>query len=270
MKRTAELNAGKVVNLTRALAVLLVLSMTSCVTTTTGGFNVESSQERALQDYIQLAIGYYEAGDMAGAKRHIANALSINSRSSEAYNVQALVMQREGEFRLAQENFERAISLDSSNSRARNNFAAFLFAQQRFEEAYRQLETVANDTMYDSRALAFENLGLTAQRTDRPERAVYAFERALQLNPNLYRASLEMAAVKFSEGLFAESMRFYNQFVVSSNFYNVPQSARSLWLGIQLEQRFDNTEGAAIYALLLESLYRDSPEYQLYVNSANE
>lgn len=247
-----------------------LLMFSACVTTTTGGFNVDSSAERAERDYIQLAIGYYEAGDMAGAKRHIINALAINDRSSEAYNVQALIMQREGEPRLAQENFERSLSLNSTNSRARNNYSAFLFEQQRYEDAYRQLEIVANDTAYEARAVAFENLGFAALRTDRIERAAAAFERALQLNQNLFRSSLELAKMRFDAGLFAESLRYYNQFVVTGNFYNMPQTPRSLWLGIQLERRFDNRAGAAIYGQLLESLYRDSPEYQRYVNSAND
>jgi type IV pilus assembly protein PilF len=247
-----------------------LLLFSACVTTTTGGFNVDSSADRAVRDYVQLAIGYYEAGDMTGAKRHITNALAINDRSSEAYDVRALIMQREGEPRLAQENFERSLSLNSENSRARNNFAAFLFGQQRFEDAYRQLEIVADDTAYEARALAFENLGFAALRTDRADRAATAFERALQLNQNLYRSSLELAQMRFDAGLFAESLRYYNQFVVTGNFYNMPQTPRSLWLGIQLERRFDNRAGAAIYGQLLESLYRDSPEYQRYVNSAND
>ncbi|MDP1931567.1 MAG: type IV pilus biogenesis/stability protein PilW [Gammaproteobacteria bacterium] len=252
------------------LACVAVATLASCVTTTTGGFNTTPSQERAERDLVQLAIGYFDAGDMAGARRNINNALAINSRSSDAYNVLALILQREGDVELARQTFERALSYDSRNSRARNNFAAFLFDAGDYEQSYRQLEIVANDTTYESRALAFENLGLSALRTARPERAEYAFDRALQLNRNLYRSSMEMAQIKFEKGEFAESMNYYNQFVTSSNFYNVVQTPRSLWLGIQLERRFDNEEGAAIYAVLLERLYRDSLQYQQYLNSQNE
>lgn len=251
-------------------AVILLVAMAtlllSCVTTTTGGFNTVPSQERAERDLVQLATGYFEAGDMVAARRNINNALAINSRSSDAYNVLALVLQREGDRELARETFARALSLDGNNSRARNNFAAFLFDMGEYEQSYRQLEIVANDTTYDSRALAFENLGLSALRTERPDRAEYAFDRALQLNSNLFRSSLEMAQIKFDRGEFAESMSHYNRFVTTSNFYNVVQTPRSLLLGIQLERRFDNEEGAAIYALLLERLYRDSPQYLEYLN----
>ncbi len=250
--------------------VLSLMILSSCVTTTTGGFNTEPSQERAERDFVQLATGYFEAGDMAASRRNINNALAINSRSADAYNVLALVLQREGDIQLARETFERALALDSENARARNNFAALLFEMGEYEQSYRQLEIVANDTTYESRALAFENLGLSALRTERPERAEYAFERALQLNSNLYRSSLEMAQIKFDKGEFAESMTHYSQFVTTSNFYNVAQTARSLWLGIQLERRFDNDEGAVLYGALLQNLYRDSPQYQDYLNSQND
>ena len=83
------------------------LVLAGCVTTTSGGFNPEVSEEEALDDYIQLAVAYYEANDMAGARRHINNALAIDDRSSEVYNVLALVHQREGDLDLADEVFRR-------------------------------------------------------------------------------------------------------------------------------------------------------------------
>lgn len=240
--------------------------LSACVTTTTGGFNTVPSPERAERDFIQLAVGYFDAGDMGAARRNVNNALAINSRSSDAYNVLALVLQREGDRDLARKNYERSLSLDSSNSRARNNYAAFLFELQEYERAYQQLVIVSNDTSYEGRALAFENLGLSALRTERPERAEHAFERALQLNRNAFRASLEMAQIRFERGEFAAAMDSYQQFVTSSQFFNVLQTPRSLLLGIQLERRFDNDDEAARYAMQLESQYADSLQYQQYLN----
>jgi len=247
-------------------SVACALFVSACVTTTTGGFNTEPSDERAVRDFVQLATGYFEAGDMNAARRNVNNALAIDDRSSEAYNVLALVLQREGDRELAHETFQRALALDESNSQARNNYAAFLYDIGEFEQSYQQLETVANDTTYESRDRAFVNLGVSALRTSRPERAEYAFERALQLNSNAYPASLEMAQIKFEQGEFAQAMNYYKQYVTSSQFFNVVQTPRSLLLGIQLERRFDNEEGAAIYAVMLESLYRDSVEFQQYLN----
>ena len=54
------------------------LLLAACVTTSSGGFNPEVSEEEALDDYIQLAVAYYEANDMVRARRHINNALAID------------------------------------------------------------------------------------------------------------------------------------------------------------------------------------------------
>jgi type IV pilus assembly protein PilF len=249
---------------------VVVLSLSSCVTTTTGGFNTEPSLERAENDFVQLAIGYYEVGDMQAARRNINKALAINGRSSKAYNALALVLQKEGDFGVARSTFESAIAYDSTNARARNNFAAFLFERAEYDESYKQLEQVANDTTYESRALAFQNLGLTALNTARPERAEQAFERALQFDSNLFRSSLELAQINFDNGLFGKAMRYYQEFVTASNFYRVAQTPGSLWLGVQLEKRFDNESTSAIYGAILERLYSDSPQYQEYLKSKND
>ncbi|MCB1671911.1 MAG: type IV pilus biogenesis/stability protein PilW [Gammaproteobacteria bacterium] len=252
-----------------ALTLLLSLILNSCVTTTTGGFNPEVSEDEALQDYIRLAVAYYEANDMAGARRHIANAMEINDRSSEVYNILALVHQREGDLDLADEAFNRAIRLDRNNSRARNNYAAFLFGQQRYQDAYQQLELVSNDTTYEGRPIAFENLGRSALRMGNTDAAERAFERALQLNGNLYISALELAQIRFDKGAYQSARSLYNQYLTTKDFYNIPHTPRSLWIGIQIESHFQNQAAADTYARLLTALYQDSAEYQLYQTFVN-
>lgn len=249
----------------RSLVLLMLLS--GCVTSETGGFAADTSRERALNDYIQLALGYYEADDMVRAKRHVDNALGIDRRSSEAHHVRALIHQREAEMELARETFERSLSLDRSNSRARNNFAAFLFSRGEFEEAYRQLRIVSEDTDYTARPMAFQNLGLAALQLNREEDAVIAFERALLLDRNMFRSSLELARIHFDRGEFSEARRLYEQYLSSAGFLGVPQTARSLWLGYQIETRFDNREQAGLYADELAARFPASAEHQRYRES---
>jgi len=251
------------------LLALSGLLLAGCVTTTTGGFTPEVSDEDALDDYIQLAVAYYDANDMASARRHINNALAIDERNSEVFNILALVHQREGDLDLADEVFRRAIRFDSSNSRARNNYAAFLFEQQRFAEALEQLETVANDTAYEGRAIAFENLGRSALRTGQLEVAANAFERALQLNSNLYVSTLELAQIRFDQGDYVSARTLFNQYLTIKDFYSIPYTPRSLWVGIQIEGYYQNEEVVDGYVRLLTALYSDSPEFQLYQNLAN-
>ncbi len=256
----------------RLLALPVILGMpVSCVTTTTGGFNVDASDEQAVQDYIQLAVGYFDAGDLSGARRNVNNAIAIDSRNSDAHNILALIFQTEGDIDLAEENFRRAISLDRDNSRARNNYAALLFAADRHREAYEQLQRVTQDVNYEGRGMAFENLGRSALRIDRKEDAVAAFRRALQLNANLYISALELAILEADMENWQVARSYFQQYMTSADFFNIPHTPRALLAGIQIEQRFQNTDMVRRFGLLLTTLYQDSPEYLMYqrMNNAN-
>lgn len=254
------------------LALLLVSSMlSSCVTTTTGGFMADASEDRAAVDYIQLALAYFDNSDMPGARRHVSNALDIDDRISDAYMVLAMIFQREGDLDLADSNFRRAISLDQDNSRARNNYAAMLFSQERFRESYDQLERVANDTSYEGRSLVFEGLGRSALRLDRQEEAKAAFQRALQLNENLFIAPLELALIHFDQQDYSGARQYYQNYLTTIAFLQLPHTPRALLAGIQIEGHFQNDAFVENFSLVLSTLYPSSPEYRIFLrlNDAN-
>ncbi|PCI81418.1 MAG: type IV pilus biogenesis/stability protein PilW [SAR86 cluster bacterium] len=262
-----EFGFGKLLRkrLGSVLAVLLVSStLSNCVTTTTGGFMVDASEERAATDYIQLALAYFDNGDMPGARRHVNNALDIDDRISDAYMVFAMIFEREGDLDLADSNFQRAISLDGDNSSARNNYAAMLFAEERFRESYEQLEKVASDTSYEGRSLAFEGLGRSALRLGRQEVAKAAFQRALQLNENLFIAPLELALIYFDQQDYLGARQYYRNYLTTIQFLQLPHTPRALLAGIQIEGYFENDEFVENFSLVLSTLYPTSPEYQTF------
>jgi type IV pilus assembly protein PilF len=250
----------------RTILLLLIAGLAAgCVTTTTGGFNVEPSPEEAVEDYIQLAVAYYDAGDLVNARRHLSRALDLNVQNSELYNVLALVMQAEGDLDLAAETFERSIRIDRTNSRARNNYAALLYSMGDYEEAFDQLEEVTRDTMYEGRAFAFESLGRSALRLQRLEEAELAFQRALQLNGNLYIAAIELAMLHADRQDWNGARRVFRQYLTTAEFYNLPHSPRALLAGIKIESKFQNRELVDNFTRILTTLYQESPEYQEYL-----
>lgn len=251
------------------LTLLTVLILPSCVTTTSGGFNTDVSEQQAIEDYMQLAIAYYDAGDMTRARANIDTVLELDSNNSDIYGVLALVNQREGDMDLADDSFNRSLRLNRENSRVRNNYAAFLFSQERFEDAYDQLQIVSADTGYEGRPVAFENLGRSALQIDRIDDAETAFERALQLNSNLFVSALELAEIKLHKQQLILARALYSQFLTNREFNGVPHTPRSLWVGIQIESQFQDSEILDGFVRLLTTLYTDSPEYQQYRNFSN-
>lgn len=248
-----------------SLIVFSLLLLSACVTETTNPvFNVEKSDAEALQDYLKLATGYLDEGDLPSAKRHLRNAANIDANNSEMFGIWGLIYAREGEYDLADDNFRRALRIDPGNSKARNNYAAFLFARNRTEDAYNELERVVSDTEYEQRPQAFENMGIAAMRLNRPEDAERAFTRAMQLNPNQLRSALELAAINLNRGDVLQARAYWRNYLTLIQFYRIGHMARSLLIGARLETALQNDDNARQYGELLKTNYPESPEYRQY------
>lgn len=247
------------------LAAGCLVVLAGCVTETTNPvFNVERSDEEALENYLQLAVGYLDENDLASAKRHLNNAAKIDANNSEMFSTWGLIYAREGEPELAEQSFRRALRIDSSNSKARNNYAAFLFAENRIEDAYDELERVVSDTEYPQRPQAFENMGIAAQRLNRAEDAERAFARAIQLNPNQLRSALELTAINLNRGDVLQARAYWRNYLTLLQFYRIGHSSRSLLIGARLENALQNEANALQYGELLRANFPNSNEYTLY------
>jgi len=64
--------------------------------------------------------------------------------------------------------------------------------------------------------------------------------------------------------------RYYQNFLTMRQFFNVQQSARSLWVGIKLEQARGMNNQMLEYGASLSELYPDSPEYTFYQQLLND
>src|SRR5690606_33680590 len=98
------------------------------------------------------------------AKRHLRNAVEIDPSNAEVHEGLGLVFQNTGEFELADQHFRRAVAADGNSSRIRNNYGAFLYQQQRYGDAEKQMEKVVADVLYESRPAAYVNLGLARMK----------------------------------------------------------------------------------------------------------
>ncbi len=260
---------NKMRSLTGSVIVFLSVILSSCVSETTGGFD-RADPEETLDVYLQLALGYVEQQDLTQARRHLGNASAIDPNNSDVFEIWGLVYTLEGDLDLADESFLRALRLDSSNSQVRNNYAAFLFANGRYQEAYDQLAEVVQDTEYTGRSQAFENMGLASLQLNQLDAAAFAFNRALQLNSNRIRSNFELADIYLRQENLPDAERYYQSCLTLRQFFNIQHSARSLWIGIKLEQARGRYNQMLDYGAILAELYPESSEYNLYQELLNE
>ena len=249
----------------------LALSLSSCITTTTGGFEPEVSTEQAVIDYSRLAKAYLEAGDLVAARRHANNALALDPNSADSIEALALVAQREADEELADELFRRALRASPGASRIRNNYAAALFAAGRLEEALGQLQRVVTDTSYEGRAHSYENLGLVAKQLAEAAAAKAAFARVLQLDDSLVQSALELGILSVDEDNWDAAREFFERYLEAREARGMSESlnhsAEALLLGRALAKQAGDQDAAALWERALRSLY---PELELEQETAEQ
>ncbi|WP_241505816.1 type IV pilus biogenesis/stability protein PilW [Parahaliea mediterranea] len=241
-------------------SVALLLALAGCVTQSETVFTDPPAPEKALKQRVELARQYIGEGDWDNAKRNLKQASKIDPNNAEVYEAFALVYQSTGETDLAEENFEKAIRIDRKFSRARNNYAAFLYGQQRYQEAEDQLEVVVKDSLYNARPKAFVNLGLCRLQLDDSAGAGEAFERALTMDGANRVARLELAELRFRDGDIDAAETHYGIYRAAVR----QQSARGLWLGVRLAQARGDLNAEGSYSMALRNLYPQSPEFKAY------
>jgi type IV pilus assembly protein PilF len=244
-----------------AIAIAALL-MNACVTTQTGGFEDKKDPKKAVEYSVEAARSYIQEGNWEAAKRHLKNALDIDSHNADAAEALAIVFWRTGEYEQAEKHFRAAVSdaHDDQMSRIRNNYAAFLYDRGRYADAESQLEKVAEDLLYDQRADAFLNLGKVRIKLKKYAQAKEVLERAMLMDRGNPMVMFQLAEVYFELGENAKAQNFYDAY---RKQIQAP-SAASLWLGIRLADRAGDKDAAASYALALKNLFPQSEEYLAY------
>ncbi len=251
--------------LTTAFGIVLI-GLQACVTTESKVFTADTSPERAIEARVNLAMKYYQKNDLESARRNLDEALSIDDKSPTVHNALALVFSREGDVKLAEKHFKRAIAGDSSYSTARNNYAAFLYNQERYKEAMKQLEYVADDELYKERLLALGNLGRTAKKLGDLERAEAAFKRMLNIDSRNVLALLELAQLAYDNKEYELSSSLHDKY----RRIAPQQSAQGLFLGLRLSEAITDTGARASYVMALRNLYPESDEYKRFLSGNYE
>ncbi|HQQ64071.1 MAG TPA: type IV pilus biogenesis/stability protein PilW [Pseudomonadales bacterium] len=251
------------------LVMLAAFSLGGCVTEATrdgkivADANPKKDKTKALNDYVNLAVGYMNDGKREQALRAINNGLAIDPNSPEMLNVLAGYYRADGEMDLAEKQFKKAISAKSSYTPSYLNYGTFLYAQKRYPEACKMFEKASADVMYSKRSGAFSNLGMCLKQIGKNKEAEEAFGRSIGHDSTNGKALFGMADIRFERGDFAESKRYYEEYLK----YN-EQNPRSLWLGIRLMHVLGDDDRVASYALFLKNEFPDSPEYKEYAQWA--
>ena len=211
---------------------------------------------------LNLGIAYLKEGKYEEALKKLERAKEADPAHPSIYNVLGLLYQQIKDPNKAEKNFKKALSLDNTNSSTLNNYGSFLCQQDRIEEALETFSRAADNPLYQTPELAVTNAGLCLYNNKRKEEAKVKFQEALKMNPRIPQALLKMCEFSVDDFNYLSGRAYLQRFQQISR-----HTARSLWLGIQIERELGDKDAVSSYALLLKNSFPDSDEAAALLNS---
>lgn len=251
---------SRVAVLTASLTLLV-----ACVTTSDSNLTRKADPNAAVNKYVQLGLEYIKRDDYSRARKHLNRALEIDSNNAPANAALGLIYNQEDEMYLAENSFLTAIKSDPGYTRGRTYYAAFLFAERRYDEALKQFKLAAENTEYESRAQIFTNIALCQLKLGNNEEALAAYEKTLRLDRFNGRALSGATELLIEKSEYKRAQYLYNRLVRMISQEGLSHSAQSLWMGIRIADHFGSAEQVESLSSILQEQYPDSSEYAAYL-----
>lgn len=216
----------------------------------------DSEARRRARIRLELASAYFAQGQLNTALDEVKQALVIDPRFSDAYDLRGLIYSALGEFAKAEDSFKRAIEMDARNGSALHNYAWMLCGSQQYPAADALFAQAANFPQSVVLSKTLLARGVCQIRSGLFAEAEKTLIRSYEMDPSSPATAFNLASVLFRRGEY-ERARFYVRRV-----NNVPEqiTADSIWLGIRIENKLNNISGRDELSSILRSRFPNSKE----------
>ncbi len=211
---------------------------------------------------LNLGIAYLKQGKYEAALEKLERAREADPNHPATYNVLGLLYQQINDPKKAEQYFKKALSLYSNDSSTLNNYGNFLCQQNRLEEAEATFLKAANNPLYQTPEIALTNSGLCLYNNQKKDKAKEYFQQALKMNPKVPQALIVMCELALDDFNYLPARAHLQRYQQVSR-----HTARSLWLGIQIERELGDKDAVSSYALLLKNSFPDSDEAAILFES---
>lgn len=245
----------------RVLFIGLVLVLCACQS---GGGESRPAIDRAKVATVNTELGfqYMQKGEYQIAMNKLQKALEADPDHVDAHNAMGVLRATLGQFDDAERSFRQALRLDPDNSSALNNYGQFLCQRKRYAEGQQQFLKAVENPLYQLPAVAYSNAGTCAFDAGDLDTAENHFRRALEIDPQLAPALIQMAELSYRLGRYLPARGYLQRYLAAA-----PHTATSLWLGIRIERELGDKDAVASYGLQLEKNFPDAAETKLLLES---
>jgi type IV pilus assembly protein PilF len=226
-----------------AASVLLALQLAGCATKQPEDSyqqvvtpSDETDNRRRARIRLELATGYYEQGKTEIALDEVKQVIAIDPTLPDAYNLRGLVFMRLGDNRQAEDSFRRALALNSRDSDVHHNYGWLQCQLGRYPESYRSFEQAMANPLYAGRPKTLMALGVCQARAGQRAEAESSLARSYELDAGNTITGFNLAQLLYQRGDYSRA-QFYIRRLNNSELAN----AETLWLGVKVEQRLNDT-----------------------------
>lgn len=223
-----------------------------------GELDVAERTNEVAQSNLNLGVAYLQQGEYEKSLDKLNRALEADPRYTPTLNALALLHQRLGKQDEAERYFKRALGIRDNDPHTLNNYGQFLCANERYDEAEQSFLKAAANPLYETPEVALTNAGTCALKNGQPEPAEKYFRQALDKNPRVAIALIQMSQLSYDQGNYLSARGYLQRYLEIAR-----HTASSLWLGIRIEQQLGDKNTLSSYALSLKNNYPDSKEAEL-------
>lgn len=212
---------------------------------------------------LELASSYFENGQTTVALDEIKQSLVADPSYPSAYVLRGLVYMRMNEAGLAEDSFRRALQLNPRDADALHNYGWFACQQGRHLEAIDFFQRALASPVYGGQAKTLMAKGICQTRMGQFAEAEGSFSRSYELDAANPITGYNLTSLLYRRGEYTRA-QFYIRRLNNSELAN----AETLWLGIKVERRLNNTEATEQLAQQLSRRYPKSREWASYQRGA--
>lgn len=223
----------------------------------------QTENQRRAQIRLQLAIGYYQQGQMNVALDELKQALQNDPNFADAYNMRGLIYMELGEARLAEDNFRQALKLAPNNPESANNYGWFLCQNGREKDSIPYFQSALKNRSYQSPAIALNNAGVCSHRMKDFAAAERYLTQAFELDPSRVDTNVNLAKFHI-ERADHQRARFYMSRAIKAGTLGPD----GLWTGIKIERKLGDRTAENSLATQLRRNFPHSKEFAAYLRGA--
>lgn len=223
----------------------------------------EPEARRRARIRMELAIGYFEQGQTNVALDELKQVIAIDPTYPDAYNLRGLIYMRLNDLRQAEDSFRRAVALNPQDANVQHNYGWMLCQQGRHAEAQQSFDMAMASPLYAGRAKTLMAQGLCQVKAGRYEDAERSLSRSYELDAGNPMTGYNLASLLYRRGDLTRA-QFYIRRLNNSDLAN----AESLWLGIKVERRMNDSVAMRQLGEQLRKRFPQSPETRAYDRGA--